>query len=69
MGKKLQQSIGAHQMAENEAEEPGFPLDPVELQREIAETKRKAAEVERGVERTEESIRRGARRTNHRFRL
>ncbi|WP_127599963.1 hypothetical protein [Nitratireductor alexandrii] len=69
MSKKLKRAIGFEGMPFGEALERLLRVDPKEIDKEIAKTKREAEEIERDAEKTEDSIERGARRTKHRFRL
>lgn len=65
----MKRATGLEGMPFGEALERLFGVDPKEIESEKERIKREAEEVERGVQDTEDSIERGARRTKHRFRL
>jgi hypothetical protein len=69
MSKKLKRAVGIEGMPFGEALQRLFGVDPNEIQSEIEKVKRETGEIEVEVRKTEDSIERGARRTDHRFRL
>jgi len=69
MTKKLKRAVGIEGMDFLDALDKLIGVDPEEIQSEKDKVKEKIAEVEKGVETTEKSIKRGARRSKHRFSL
>lgn len=69
MTKKLKRAVGIEGTNFLDALERLIGVDPKEIQSEKEKVKSKIAEVDKRVEETEESIKRGARRSKSKFRL
>ena len=69
MSKKIKRKVGIEGMSFRDALEKLVRASPKEILLEMEKTKVDIEEVERRVERTEDSVGRGARRTKHRFRI